>query len=406
MLRPRFALLAALTLAAIETTTYSQCFVPDGLNGPCWAPANTTIPTFPAITLPGTSICWQQCTPTQACTNIVLGAPALVRCGVYSVAMTVDDCTAPQLASTLNLDYTRTWLEVDPAGAMYQVWRFVVKADVTPVPPLNPGCLVPPCLGPHPTAFYYGYIDYARDCTSGAIEAALVLFHNCDRFIHNPFFSNRPGAFHPNTSYAIVGPSTAANPFVAAAAVAPQGQVAMEALRNVPLPGSVLCFTEDVAKGVIQFIINGCVCPFALMPKQTTARSIRVAGQCVDPSFGATTFQTVNPGNPFPWLHDITTAIGNWVNPIGPFPGQEFVWVDETPAIFRDSCSVTGFGEVCYGASTSKGFQILPAGGLPPLDPNFTDLASNASWTPAFSPVFPFVGTVFPTRNLVYINVP
>ena len=37
------------------------------------------------------------------------------------------------------------------------------------------------------------------------MEAALVLFHNCDRFIHRPGLSSRPGAFHPGMSFALVG---------------------------------------------------------------------------------------------------------------------------------------------------------------------------------------------------------
>jgi hypothetical protein len=409
MLRHRFAVLAALCLAALQTTSSPQagCFVPDGLNGPCWMPANALLPNFPTITLPSTSICWINCTPTQVCADMTVGAPVMVRCGVYNAPLMVSDCAGLGLLSAgLNLDYTRTWMEVDPAGIGYQVWRFVVKADVRAIPPIMPSCTVPPCLGAHPTAFYYGYLDYAKNCSTGQFEAALVLFHNCDRFIHDPLFSNRPGAFHPGTSYALVGPSTAANPFVAMAAVAPAGMIVAEAVRNVPPPGAALCFTEDPVNGAIQFIINGCVCPFALNPKQTTARILRATGTCVDPMFGPTNFTTVNPMNPFPWLHDITTAIGTWTSPTGPYPGPEFVWVDEAPVLYRDSCPKLAYGELYYGASTSKGFTVVPTTPGPMLTQNFTDLASNASWTPPGAPVFPFAGTALATRNLIYLNVP
>jgi hypothetical protein len=402
-----FVLVATLTLAAFQAYAHPQaaCFTPDGLNGPCWAPVNANLPNFPTITLPSTSICWVNCTPTQACTNIILPAPVLVRCGVYTIAMRVTDCSANGLlGASLNLDYTRTWLETDPAGIAHQVWRFVVKADVTPAVPPTVSCTVPPCLGPHPTAFYYGYLDYALNCSTGSYEAALVLFHNCDAFIHNPLFSSRPGVFHPGMSFALVGPQTAVNPFLPVAAAPPVGLIVAEAVRNVPPPGAIACLTEDPVNGLMQFIVSGCVCPFALNPKQTTARILQGKGLCVDPVFGPTSFQTVNPMAPFPWLHDITTAIGTWTNPAGPYPGDEFAWVDEAPMLYRDSCPQAAFGEIYYGASTSKGWMVVPSPQI--LTQNFTDLASNRSWTPPAMPVFPLVGNVLTTRNLIYLNVP
>lgn len=55
--------------------------------------------------------------------------------------------------------------------------------------------------------------------------------------------------------------------------------------------------------------------------------------------------------------------------------------------------------------STAKGFTVVvPAGVM--LTQNFTDLASNISFTPPTMPVFPLVGNVNPTRNLIYVNVP
>ncbi len=406
MLRHRFALLAALALAAFTSSTPAQCLGPDGLSGPCWQPVTANLPNFPTQGHQGTGICWNNCNPQQVCTDVFWAAPLLVRCGVYDAFLQVNDCAGmPLLSGVVRLDYTRTWEEITPVApaVRYQVWRFVAKVDLRRLG-VNP-CVVPPCLGPHPTAFYYGYLDYAFNCSTGVFESALVLFHNCDAFIHHPAFSSTPGAFHPGTSYALVAPSTAANPFVPIGAPAPAGMIVAEAVRNVPPPGVFPCTTEDPVTGSIQFIVDGCACPFALNPKQTTARILKGTGTCVDPVFGPTTFTTVKTMAPFPWLHDITTAIGTWTSPVGPYPGDEFVWVDEAPVLYRDSCPRLVFGELYYGASTSKGFTVVPPTGAM-LTQNFTDIAANASFTPPTMPVFPLVGTVLPTRNLIYVNVP
>ena len=98
--------------------------------------------------------------------------PAPTSCGEFIAQLTVDDTSGiPLLSGTLILDYTRTWTEVDPSGASRRVWRFAVKADLSPTPGLPASaCVVPDCippLGPHPTAFYYGYVDYALNCQTG-----------------------------------------------------------------------------------------------------------------------------------------------------------------------------------------------------------------------------------------------
>ena len=95
-------------------------------------------------------------------------------------------------------------------GQVLQVWRFVVKADLS-LGGTGGGCSRPSCLPSHPTAFYYGYLDYAFDCATGQFDTVLVLFHNCDEFIHNPVFSSVPGVFNPGRTYAIVAPDTPAN---------------------------------------------------------------------------------------------------------------------------------------------------------------------------------------------------
>ena len=75
----------------------------------------------------------------------------------------------------------------------------------------------------------------------------LVLFHNCDRFIHSPGLSDKPGVFHADRSYAIVAPHSAVQPFVPMNAIASGGPLIGEATRNVnsSSPPLGVCTVED-----------------------------------------------------------------------------------------------------------------------------------------------------------------
>src|SRR5262249_24093134 len=154
--------------------------------------------------------------------------------------------------------YTRTWTEVDPNGNLMQVWRFTVKADLS-IPPngLPVNCPTPPCLapiGPDPTAFFYGYMDYAACGTAAGFQNVLVLEHMPDRFVHAPGFSSMPGVFHPGGSYAIIAPDSPAQPFIPGNAIASGGPILLEATRDVNVPGIPpnVCLAEDrITQGVI-----------------------------------------------------------------------------------------------------------------------------------------------------------
>jgi len=411
MIRRCLALLTV-CLGLLVSAASAQCLGPDGLSGPCWTPATANLPAFPGVQLPSTGICWNQCQPQQLCVVLNVATPQFVACGRYEADLRMNDCVPnPWLGGRMVMDYTRTWEEVTPTTPplRYQVYRFTVKVDLMLVGGALHPCLTPACLATVPTAFYYGYMDYAFDCSTGAVETALVLFHNCDAFIHHPF-SVFPGAFHPGTSYALVGPSTVANPFVAAISAPPGGPMIAEALRNVPqLPG-LACTTEDpIANGVVNLLGAGCGCQFAAAPPQLTARRITGVGSCVDAAGLSSSFASANTMPNFPWFHMMTTSIGNWTTPFG-YPGEEVCWVDEVPIFFKDRCSAAAggpgaFGEVYYGGSTDKGWPIVP-NPAQPLSERFTDLASNTSWkVPGPAPAT-FMGRVLLTRNLIYFNVP
>jgi len=406
------ALLLAFLPFAFGSSASAQCASgPDGLTGPCCQFVPLSLPTFPTLTLPATAICWNNCAPSQVCALVTIATPTPVTCDEFSSALLVSDCTGLlQVGGSLVLDYSRTWEEFDSAAMRrLQVYRFVAKIDMD-ASGTHP-CFVPACFTAFPQNFYYGYVDYAIDCTTGGVEAALMLFHNCDAFIHHPLSTNPApaGGFHPNLSFAIVAPSTAANPFVAGTAPIPAGAMTAEAVRLAALPGAA-CLTEDpISSGGTVFLGSGCGCVFAPAPAQLSARRLSGTGTCLSPVGTPTTFMTANAMPSFPWFHEMATAIGFWSTPVG-YPGEEFCWANEAPVFYRDACSARlglagAFGEVYYGASTQLGYTVVPAAGVALTD-KFTDLAANTSWTVPGPPPATFMGKVLPTRNLIYFNVP
>ncbi len=404
MLKQVLASLSLSTLA-LAGSAAAQCFSgPDGLSGPCWQPTTTNLPAFPAVQLPGTSICWDDCQPNQLCNQVSWNTPVEVACGVYEAPIRVADCFGNDLLEgRLRLDYTRTWDEAGGTAAptLYQCYRFVAKVDLRRTSTAVQPCYMPNSLATQPTAFYYGYVDYAFDCATGTPSATLVLFHNCDAFINHPL-SKTAGTFDPDLSYAIVAPSTAANPFVATIAPPPTGPMLGEAMRNVASPGQPCVTEEPIANGRVDSLGAGCGCELAPTIPQLTARRIEGEGACPGP-FGPSSFLSANATPSFPWLHMMTTAIGTWTTDVT-YPGREFAWVDEVPLLYRDGCDQAAYGEVHYGASTSGGYDPI-ATPTNPITPNFTDLASNTSWKVPGPPPSTFMGCVLPSRHLIYFNL-
>jgi len=395
---------AAITLCA---PAYAQCLLPDGLNGPCCTPTVSTLPNFPAYQMPGLAISFIQCAPALLpCIRWDFGAPTPASCDQFKANVQVLDCNPGnvQLTGSVILDYTRTWEEISPLGPI-QVWRFAAKADLShPASvPANPG-IVPPSLAAFPQVFYYGYIDYALDCNTGTWEMAAVLHHQCDWFIHgNPAFSSTPGVQHPGRSFSLIGPNTAANPFVPILGAAPGGGVVGEGTRTSSIPGAV-CSTEEPLQGIMQLLAQACLCAIAPQPPQLTARRLNTVGAC---GTTVTTLDTLGAG--LPWLHLMTTRIGAWTTTAN-YPGPERVWVDEGPVLYREGCvGSTGVValsvDVMYGGSTSQGYPTILPSGLPGFV-SMTDLASNYSWLLGTPLPLPIYGNVQPTRHLVYVTLP
>jgi hypothetical protein len=413
--------LATFALAGLAAAQTSPCHQFDNLNGPCCSAAVSNLPAFPNYQSPGQAICWTNCNLSgQVKTQTILTPPIQTDCTGYQANIEVNDFNngTTYLFGKVTLDYTRTWEEQPPVAGAFpiQVWRFAAKADLHTSSPSLPGtCPVPKALSLYPTAFYYGYVDYAFDCSTAQWETSIVMYHACDLFINKPGISATPapaGGLDPNKSYAFIAPDTAANPFVPSNNLYTGGPLFGEGMRLKNLPGTLLCNTEDpITSGILNPIFQLCLCPISLLPMQQSVNVFNGQGLCVDSSGVAGNFQSLNLWPAFPWFHLVTTSIGNWTT-MNSYPGAEVAWVDEGAFLYKDPC---GFGpglnggsyEVMYGGSTAKGYQVSP-NPVYPVSQNFKDMASNfynGVGVPFPSPLG-LVGKVMPTRHLIYVNTP
>ncbi len=397
-------LLFLLTLAA---PTGAQCLMPDNLDSaPCCTPVDLALPTLPSTTIGALGIRWDACSIfSQTCETLSIGAPnPSPQCGHFTSFMSVDDCAGVALLSGVaNLDYTRTWTETTgPAGPDYQVWRFALKADLSATAGAPLAANVPPCLSLQPSAFYYGYIDYALNCATGTIESAVVLYHGCDDFQHQPGLSSRPGVYHPLDSYAIAGPHTAADPFIPAVLPPSGGVLLTEAMRDAVSSFPDICSAEEpLVQGSLLPIAQVCICPISFnFPLQHTVSRLDGSGVC------GGSFASLNVWPTVPWYEMVTTAIGRWAT--ASYPGPETAAVMEGLVFYNDVCSSSGVVQtsldILYGGQTTDGFTVVPADPTLPAPRHFLDVASNYS-SPFPGPItLPIFGSVGPTEHLIYVN--
>jgi hypothetical protein len=413
-LLPATLLAVSVLLASSTASSQGVCFGPDGLTGACCTAVTPNLPGFPQVAVGGLGICWNNCNVSSTQDLRVTWAPPTeVKCTEYVTTITVSDAGTGSaiMSGTLVLDYTRTWDEIAPDGTTRQVWRFAAKADLSSVLPVGvlPPCPLPTCLppvGPHSTAFFYGYADYACLDPTVTFDPVLVLYHACDKFIHRPGFSDRPGSFHPGGSYAIVAPHTAVQSFTPANMVAPGGPNIGEGSRDMTpgTPPPFVCIAEDpVVAGSMDPLATGCVCNLTPTTVHHTLRKFTGTTACINAagvSGGWATLAINFPVNP--WYHLVTSSIGFWSTP-GLYPGNEQAWVDEGIFVHLSAC--TGdFAELKYGGTTRGGWDVLLP--IPVVINEFTDLADNYS-APLFGPYpTPILGSIRPTDHLIYVNYP
>ena len=409
--------LASASLLLSASTSQAQCPGPDNLDGPCWNLVSLNVPQFPAFVMNAAGICWTDCSPDpKQPVRVQWPAPAPTAvCSEFLSPITVFDAGGlPILVGDALMNYTRTWGETDPAGIDHQVWRFAVRVDLSPIAGGAASfCPVPSCippLGPHPTAYFYGYVDYALDCAAGSWEQVIVLYHNCDDFIHDPALSNRPGVFHPVTSYAVIGPDTAVNPFVPVPVPPPGGPVVAEAVRNLPNPfGVALCTAEEKAvSGNLLPLFQGCFCPLGFAPGMQSANLFDGFGTCLDSTGAPSSWKALLINFPtIPWPFMLSSSLGSWTT-ASSYPGQENAFVNEGLFRYYDSCSSRDSVEIFYGGATTEGWLVIPTP-VDSLTQNFVDLVDNRSivvGTPVLPPFVGSVNPVDPTDHLIYVNTP
>lgn len=402
-----------LALGFASSPIEAQCFLPDNLTGPCCESTQLTLPSFPNFTQPGLALCFKECIGVdQECISMNWSAPepGFLNCGQYRSEIDISTCSGISLLKgAVTLDYTRTWIEspISPViTGPVQVWRFVAKVDLTGSPQVGNDCLIPPSLGVYNTAFYYGYVDYALDCTTNEWSQSTVLYHACDWLIHQPGISDKPGVFNPDTSYALVAPNTSSNPFVPSFSVVPAAPLVAEAMREVtPGPSTVppCKFEEPLINGLYEPIGFGCLCPPSLGPIQMAGLRVRGEGVC------GSRFESLNLFPTTPWFGAMSISIGSWTTNAG-YPGQERARVHEGLYRYGEACpdpsGIPGISlDIFYGAETRGGWPVDSAPGGMPLTQHFVDLASNYS-NSIFTPVaLPAVGSVRPTDHLIYVNL-
>jgi hypothetical protein len=418
----RFLLPAAgALLLASAAQAQGLCFGPDLLDGPCCMPTGLSLPNLPPINMQGASICWTACALSgQDCIQLSSSAPAPTPvCGQFQVSLKVADCAgSTQMFGNGLMDYSRTWREqgntIDPTGTVvgttYQVWRFLLKLDLSAVAgSVPPACLVPNDLVINPAVFYYGYVDYALDCTFLQMKNSVVLYHGSDWLINFPGISSNLSGANPLNSYALVAPVTGATPFFPTDFLIPPGNLQFDSLRavgDVNLPGTpAACNHEErTSQGVYQPLGFGCLNPPSLGPIQAAAVFVNGA------SFCGSNYQSLNLFPTLPWLEMITNSIGAWTGS-NDYPGPERVRANEGLFLYRDSCQSGTVGggqafEVFYGAETRGGFTASIAGtsGTVVTVFNFLDMCSN--WRrPVGTPVIlPAIGSVMNSYHVMALN--
>ena len=372
----------------LQTFGHAQCPSPDNLDGgPCCTITTPSLPFFKSFIQPALDICWRDC-------NVDTVIPLTARWkNVNTSPVPPSPCLAPMMTldlfapggiawtGKLRRQYSRTWIEVDPGGTTYQVWRFLVNGDMTPTALAGPvPCPVPPCA----PAFggrvrFTGYLDYAKNCATGIFHNAWMISHVCDPIDHNPGFP-RGGMFHPDRSYTFVGPSAGFVPGPIQPIEGTPGS-ALEAVRRVNLPppgatGTTCEYEENISYSLMP-IQQLCLCA-AMFPAtpQWLIANLMLAGAC------GTTITT--PGGPFlPGF--ISMGIGSWTIP-GTYPGVERLRWNAGGYDYGDPCIGTARREVFFGATTIDGWfalQLPSFGPGVPLPLTFIDQSNSLRLNPA-----------------------
>jgi hypothetical protein len=378
----RRAFLSLSVLAAVPAPVLAQC-APDLLDGgACCQQAQVNLPNFPAHSDRVRFITFQDCQTRidgEVCIDLSAPIPAQLNgvtvCGIYLIRFQIKTCSAtPQVlwSGTMRAHYARNWLETDPAGNAWGVWRFLLNGDMVPSQFLlglfgNNQNVVPRCYHQFGRVFWHGYVDYAFDCGNNVWRSAGALNHEKD-FVHHDGASQRPGVFHPTRSFDWVWPSLG---FVVDPSSGPvsigQGST-FESIRknNFALAPSVCQFEERIVQANVTPLSPLCPCASASPSLQYIPTDANGMSGC------NTSFRT-SPNVPFPFFQK---RIGSWTDPTT-FPGFEFLLFDMGFIDYIDGCG-PGFPTQQFfeGVETIRGWPAMTYTGAP-LPLQFEDWGSS-----------------------------
>lgn len=342
-------------LALLAANGSAQCIRPDNLDGgPCCTTAQPKYPTPEPFNQNSLSICWKDCDvdSIDSCraewgaTYSTLGNCKRVR----QRLKLIDAAGVTKWRGTLNVQYSRTWLETDAAGNDMQVWRYLVNGNLKPTATAGGSCGVPPCAGQFNNRVRFtGYQDLVKVCGASVKQHAWMLTHACDLIDHAPGFP-RAGFFHPDRSYTFVGPA-------AGFAVGPVQPVAVggspsEAVRRVNLPGAGVvgsCEYEEQIDFALSPQQQFCLCGPAAATPQWVVSDLNLASIC------GTAINT--PGGPFLPGY-LSMGIGSWTDPTR-YPGVEALRYNTGGYDYLDPCTGVNRRDVFFGVTTMNGNQAI-----------------------------------------------
>ena len=295
MLRLVSSMLSSLFVwLALAAPSAAQCPKPDQLDlGLCCNQAQLAIPAFPNFRQDAMEICWRDCTVSGTINyraiwqNITIAPSTGLPCGERLVQLTLNNTLGVMhWTGRLRLQYSRTWLETDPAGFQIQVWRFLANGDMRPNTTLPVPCPAPVCAAAHNGRVRFsGYVDYAASCNlvPSPFQHAWMLTHACDAIDHHAGFP-RAGAFHPDRAYTFVGPLAGFVPGPMQPVEGTPGSP-FEAMhrRNLPPPGAVgpiTCEFEERLGFILNPVAQFCMCGPAVAPPQMEMANANIFGAC------------------------------------------------------------------------------------------------------------------------------
>jgi len=377
---PPLAILAAVAFGPAAPPARAQC-VPDLLDTqPCCTLVTPNLPVIPPISQSARFVCFRDCSPQinqNLCVDIGAPQPVIVNgpvCGVYLIQFKIKTCGSNQVLwqGKMRAHYARNWLENDPGGNVYGVWRFLLNGDLKSTAFLlgssagtNPN-VVPACRASFGGIYVGGYVDYAFDCNNATWTAAWTLNHDCDK-IHHQAGSPRPApssGFHPTRSFTFLGPGAG---FVVDSATTPTpvGPIGNEALRRndwSTIPN--ICRGEEQVGGFLNQLGSFCTCSGSPAANaQYDLADVSTMGACGSGSFASAL-------GPY-----YQKRIGRWTSP-AVFPGLEHLTLGMGDLDYSNACNLLVTTEFFEGVGTLGGFTATAYTGTP-LGRTFLDLGSS-----------------------------